>query len=128
MQFESEAPMLLFDLFRNDHDLVEIKAGKEVMREGDPGDVMYVLMAGEAEITAGGLSVEVARAGDILGEVALIDDTPRSATITARTDCKLAVIDRKRFHLLVDENPDFALAVMRSMVRRLKQADQRMGG
>lgn len=120
--------MQLFDLFRDDRDLVEIKAGKELMREGDPGDVMYVLMSGEAEITAGGLSVEVAKAGDILGEVALIDDTPRSATVTARTDCKLAVIDHKRFHRLVEENPDFALAVMRSMARRLKQADQRMGG
>jgi CRP-like cAMP-binding protein len=120
--------MLFFDLFRNDPHHVEIKAGEELFREGDAGDVMYVLLAGEAEITAGGLSVDIAKPGDILGEVALIDDSPRSATVTACTDCKLAVIDKKRFHFLVDETPGFAIDVMRAMARRLKQADQRMSG
>lgn len=122
--------MLFFDLVRNDPDFVKIKvkAGEQLFREGDAGDVMYVLMAGEAVVTAGGLSIEVCKAGDILGEVALIDDSPRSATVTACADCELAIIDKKRFHFLVDETPHFAIDVMRAMARRLKQADQRLSG
>ena len=120
--------MLFFDLFRNDPNLVKIKAGERLFREGDAGDAMYVLINGEAEVTAGGMSIEVAKAGDILGELALIDGSPRSATVTARTDCELAVIDKKRFHFLVDESPRFAIDVMRVMARRLKQSDQRMSG
>lgn len=107
---------------------IAVKAGARLFREGDAGDVMYVLLAGEAEVSAGGLSVEVCKAGDILGEVALIDDSPRSATVTASTDCELAVIDKARFHSLAEERTGFVLDVMRSMARRLKQADYRLSG
>jgi CRP-like cAMP-binding protein len=120
--------MLFFDLFRDDPNPVRIKAGERLFRQGDPGDVMYILLTGEVEVTMDGLSIEVSKPGDILGEMAVIDDCPRSATVTARTDCELAVIDKKRFNFLVDETPRFAIDVMRVMARRLKQSDQRLSG
>ena len=118
--------MLFFDLFRHDPKFVEIKSGTCLFREGDRGDVMYVLIRGEAEVTMGGLSIEVCRSGDIVGEMAVVDGSPRSATVTALADCEFAVIDRKRFQFLVDETPRFAIDVMRVMAQRLKQCDQRL--
>lgn len=122
--------MSFMDLVKDDPGLprVSIKSGERLFREGDVGEAMYVLLVGEVEVSAGGLSVEVCKAGDILGDVALIDDSPRSATVTASTDCEFAVIDKPRFHLLLENEAGFALDVMRSMARRLKQADRRLSG
>jgi len=120
--------MLFFDLFRHDPTFIKVAAGERLFREGEPGDVMYVLIRGEAEITMGGLSIEVCQAGDIIGEMAVIDDSVRSATVVARTDCEFAEIDKKRFQFLVDESPRFAIDVMRVMAKRLKQCDSRLLG
>lgn len=118
--------MLFFDLFRHDPSFIQIKSGECLFREGEAGDVMYVLISGEAEITMGGLSLDVCRSGDIVGEMAMIDESPRSATVIGRTDCQFAVIDKNRFHFLVDETPRFAIDVMRVMARRLKQVNHRL--
>ena len=118
--------MLFFDLFRHDPNFIQIKAGEFLFREGEAGDVMYVLISGEAEITMGGLSLDVCRSGDIVGELAMVDEAPRSATVIARTDCQFAVIDKKRFHFLVDETPRFAIDVMQVMARRLKHVNRRL--
>lgn len=122
--------MSFLDLVRNypDFPKIALKSGERLFREGDAGDAMYVLLAGEAGVSVGGLSVEVCKAGDILGEVALIDDSPRSATVTASTDCELAVVDKQRFHFLAENRAGFAIEVMRTMARRLKQADYRLSG
>ena len=120
--------MLFFDLFRHEPTFIKIPAGERLFSEGDPGDVMYVLIRGEAEITMGGLSIEVCHSGDIIGEMAVIDDSIRSATVVARIDCEFAEIDKKRFQFLVDESPRFAIDVMRVMAKRLKQCDSRLLG
>ena len=62
----------------------------------------------------------------IFGEMALIDDEPRSATVIARTDCRLLEVDRRRFEFMVSETPYFALAVMRVMADRLRKANARI--
>ncbi|HEU5100134.1 MAG TPA: Crp/Fnr family transcriptional regulator [Roseiflexaceae bacterium] len=59
--------------------------------------------------------------GGIVGEMALIDDRPRSATAVAATDCRLVPIDERRFTFLVQQTPMFALAVMRVMAERLRR-------
>lgn len=118
--------MLFFDLFRHDPTFVQVKAGSFLFREGDPGDVMYVITSGEAEITMAGLPIEICTSGDIVGEMAVIDESPRSANVLAQTDCEFAVIDRKRFQFLVDETPRFAIEVMKVMAKRLKQCDKRL--
>lgn len=115
--------MLFFDLFRNDPKLIRIEHGKELFREGDPGDVMYVLITGEASVRLGGLVLEDVGPGAILGEMAVVDQSPRSTTVVALTDCTFTVIDQRRFHFLVDESPRFAIEVMKVMAQRLRQCD-----
>ena len=118
--------MLFFDLFRHDPEFLQIKAGELLFREGDPGDVMYVLVRGRAGIDVPGLPTETCGAGDVVGEMAAVDESPRTATVIAHTDCEFAVIDKRRFQFLVDEAPRFAIDVMRVMARRIKQSNQRL--
>ncbi|MCI0525856.1 MAG: cyclic nucleotide-binding domain-containing protein [Nitrospira sp.] len=68
--------------------------------------------------------LETVKPGGILGEMALIDAKPRSATAVAKTDCKLVPIDEKRFVFLVQETPYFAIQVMQVMVERLRRINQ----
>jgi len=86
---------------------------------------MYVVMEGETEILDGPLLLEVAGPGSIVGELALIDDVPRSATVVAKTDCRLVPVDRKRFQYMVQETPFFALAVMKVLADRLRAKNMR---
>jgi CRP/FNR family cyclic AMP-dependent transcriptional regulator len=118
--------MLFFNIFRNDPKILKIKGGEVLFREGDPGEVMYILLAGQAEITLGGMLIEICNAGTVVGELAVIDCSPRSATVTAVTDCELAIVDQKRFHFLMDETPQFAISVMKVLAERLKLCDQRL--
>ena len=118
--------MLFFDLFRRDPEFIKVPAGGILFREGEPGDVMYVLIRGEAEIVMAGLPMELCKSGDIVGELSMVDGSIRSATVVAHTDCEFAVIDKKRFEFLVDEAPRFAIDVMRVMADRLKRCNLRL--
>ena len=64
----------------------------------------------------------------MLGEMALIDNSPRSATVKAKTDCTLAVINQKRFMTLIQQTPYFAIQVMSVLADRLRRCDVRHGG
>ncbi len=111
-------------LFHHETDLLEIPAGQPLFKEGDDlNDTMYVLMAGNAEITVHGKVVETAQPGAILGEMAMIDQGARSATVMAKSDCRLVVIGRRRFDFLVQQTPHFALGVMRVIANRLRRTD-----
>jgi CRP-like cAMP-binding protein len=116
--------MNLAELFRHQTDLVALAAGQTLFKEGDHGDLMYVLMSGTAEIVVRNRVVETAEAGAIVGEMAMIDDGGRSATVIAKTDCKWLPIDGKRFNFLVQQTPNFALHVMRVMADRLRRTDE----
>jgi CRP-like cAMP-binding protein len=118
--------MLFFDLFRHSPEFVELHSGEVLFQKGDHGDEMYVVIEGEAEISIDGVLFEQCVPGSFIGEMAVIDGSPRYATVTARTDCKLVKVDKKRFHFLVDETPGFAIEIMRVMSSRLKKADQRV--
>jgi CRP-like cAMP-binding protein len=110
-------------IFKSSPDAVEVAAGEILFSEGDEGDVMFAVVEGEVELTHQGRIVEEVAAGGILGEMALIDTGPRSATATARTAARIVRIDQKRFTFLVHEHPAFALQVMRVMARRLRNAN-----
>jgi CRP-like cAMP-binding protein len=109
------------DLFRNARDALTYEPGQTVFREGDRGDVMYAVVEGEVEILLGDRVINTAGAGSIIGELALVDDSPRSATARTRTACKLVPIGQKRFEFLVQQTPFFAIHVMRVMADRLRQ-------
>ena len=82
--------MDLRDLFGNPEDGKVFKAGTTIFTEGTPGDVMYVVLDGEVEVSVGGKVIEVMKPGDLFGEMALIDKSPRVATAVARAPARLA--------------------------------------
>jgi CRP-like cAMP-binding protein len=118
--------MLFFDLFRHDPEFIEIKDGEILFSEGEIGNDMYVLIEGKAEISIGGVFFGVCTQGSFVGEMAVVDGSPRHATVTAIADCKFVVVDKKRFHFLIDETPGFAIEIIRIMAHRLKECDSRI--
>lgn len=109
------------DLFRNARDFASFEAGQVIFEEGEPGDLMYVVLEGEVDILLHGKLVDATGPGGILGEMALVDAGPRSATARARTACRLAPVTEKRFMFLVQQTPYFSLQVMRIMSERLRR-------
>ena len=88
---------------------------------------MYVVLDGQIEIRMGDRVVDIVNPGQFFGEMALIDDRPRSASAIARSKGSLLRIDSKQFLRLVHENPDFALKLLRVVVARVRRADT-LGG
>jgi len=111
------------DLFRNAKDFESFSAGQTIFQEGQPGEVMYAVIEGQVDILVHGKVIYVVGPGELLGEIALIDTKPRSATALAKTDCRLVPISEKRFTFLVQQTPHFALYVMRVMADRLRRMD-----
>ena len=103
---------------------VRLAPGDVVFKDGDAPDKMYVAVSGEVEIQLGDAVIETVPQGGTFGEMALIDGSPRSATVSAKTDSEVAAIDKRTFILLVDEMPYFALFVMRNMVDRLRRMNE----
>ena len=108
------------ELFRQDSNTVQLAPGDFLFKEGEKGDKMYVLLEGEVDIFVGDFVFETATPGALLGEMALIDDSPRTANAVAKTASKLAQIDRRRFHFLVQQTPHFASHVMKILANRLR--------
>ncbi len=108
-------------LFRNDEDAEFYPAGETIFEAGDVGEYMYVVNQGEVEVVLNGRVIETVEAGGILGEMALIDNSPRSAAAVAKTDCRLFPLNRRRFTFLIQEHPFFALHVMSIMAERLRR-------
>ena len=108
------------ELFRQEAGALQLAPGEFLFKEGDKRDVMYVLLEGEMDIRLGEYVVETAVPGALIGEMALIDDSPRAANAVAKTPCRLATIDRRRFHFLVQQTPHFATHVMKTLADRLR--------
>jgi CRP/FNR family cyclic AMP-dependent transcriptional regulator len=113
--------MDLSGLFKSAEQTEEFQAGATIFEEKSAGSLMYVVLDGEVEVRRGDKVIEVIKPGDIVGEMALIDAQHRSATAVAKSDCRLAVIDEKRFLFMVQQTPFFALHVMRILVNRLRR-------
>jgi len=116
------------DLFTEKTEVINLHVGQTLFREGEPGDMMYVLITGTANIVVGGEVIEEAGSGALLGELALIDSAPRAATVVATTDCRLAPLNKEQFHTLIRETPYFATEVMKVMADRLRHMDRRVVG
>ena len=95
--------------------------GEHVILEGRPGDFMFVVAEGLLELTASDQLLDIVRAGDVFGEMSLIDGEPRSASAVVVEDAVLIPIDRADFLRLVRAHPDFALYVMRSLANRIRR-------
>ena len=99
-------------------------AGETIFEEGKPGEHMYVIMDGEVDIQVKGKSIYRAAAGELVGEMALIDSERRSATAIALKDTRLVPVGEEQFLYMVKETPHFALHVLRVLVDRLRHMDE----
>ena len=99
------------------------KAGETIFRTGDAASELFVVQSGNVEIRIGDRVIETVPENGIFGEMALIDDAPRSATAVAAGDVKLVPVWQKQFLFLVSQTPFFALNVMRVLARRLRTAN-----
>ena len=98
--------------------------GKTIFKEGDLGDEFFVVVRGKIEIRSGDRHFETLGPDGIFGEMALIDDSPRSATAVALTDVTVAPIKENQFLFLVKNTPFFALSVMRVLAHRLRRQNK----
>lgn len=114
--------MDLLEVFKDSDELVEYSAGAVILREGDPGNHMYVVMDGELSIMIKDKIIATASPGEIVGEMALINSDIRSATVVADTDCVLADINQSSFDSLLQYVPDFTIHVMNVLADRLSSA------
>jgi CRP-like cAMP-binding protein len=89
---------------------------------------MYVLLEGTADIIINGRVVEEAVAGALIGEIALIEKAPRAATVIAKSACRLAQVDQRRFHFLIQQTPFFATHVLHVVATRLRRMDSVVTG
>jgi CRP-like cAMP-binding protein len=110
-------------VFNNADVVREVPKGTVVFEEGSDGQEMFGIIEGEVEVRMPGGLIRRLGPDDTFGEMAIIDQTTRSASAVAATDAKLAVIDRKTFLFLVHETPMFALQVMSTIAERLRSND-----
>lgn len=105
------------------------EAGEELFREGDPADGAYIIEKGDVEVLTGqnGRMIKVGTLGksDLFGEMALIMNETRTATIRAATHLEVLKIDAEVFLRLVTEDPEVALSVMRSLSQKITQLTER---
>src|SRR5262252_5126562 len=112
--------MKLPGLFLNAKTFQEVPAGTPIFEAGASGTEMFGIVDGEVEVRLPNGAVRRLGPDETFGEMAIVDSSPRSATVVAVTDTKLAVIDRRMFLFLVQETPMFALQVMSSMADRIR--------
>jgi len=116
--------MLSAALFSDSSRVVRVHAGGKLVVQGGRSDKMYVLLSGQARVLVNNMEVERLAIGDPVGEMALIDHEPHSATVEAITECSFASVDERTFRFLIADTPEFALDVMRTMARRLRNTNR----
>jgi CRP/FNR family cyclic AMP-dependent transcriptional regulator len=105
-------------------DEVDAPKGKVIVRQGDPGRECFVIADGRARATIRGKRSAVLGPGSFFGEMSLLDQGPRSATVTAETDMRLLVLGSREFSSVVNEVPTVAVRMMRGLAERLRSAER----
>jgi CRP/FNR family transcriptional regulator, cyclic AMP receptor protein len=121
--FEGLSRKELVQLARVSDDL-EVEPGRVLCKEGETGREFFVIVDGKVKVTRKGRSVATRRSGDFVGEIALLEEMPRTATVTAETPVRLFVLTRKDFRHLLDENPGVERKVLRALARRLAETSR----
>ena len=103
---------------------LEFDAGHEVFAEGDSGGRFYLIVDGKAAVTVGGQTRAVLGAGDYFGEISLIDDSPRSATVTAETPLRTLTLASFNFRALLDEQPVITRKLLVGVCRRFREVER----
>ena len=105
-------------------DEIDLPEGKELTREGSRGREFFVLIEGEASVRRGDQEVNRLAAGDFFGEIALVQDTPRTATVTAESPVRALVITDRSFRALLERSPEIESKVMSAVAARLSPDDE----
>jgi CRP/FNR family cyclic AMP-dependent transcriptional regulator len=103
-----------------------------ILFEDDPGDALYVVAQGQVKVVLIGedgreVILSVLGEGEFFGEMALIDDEPRSAHVIAMEDSTMLVLRREEFEGILKQTPSIALALLRELSRRLRRVDEKVG-
>jgi CRP/FNR family cyclic AMP-dependent transcriptional regulator len=106
--------------------------GAMVMAAGDPTDSLYIVLSGRLKVMmsdADGKEVilSILGPGEFFGEMGLIDDSPRSASVIGIEPCELLSISKRDFNKCLADSFEMAMAVMRGLVQRLREADRKIG-
>jgi CRP-like cAMP-binding protein len=118
--FEGLSRKELIQLARVCEDL-EIQPGKVLCKEGQIGHEFFVIVDGKVQVTRNGRRVATLDSGDFVGEIALVTETLRTATVTAETPVRLFVLTGREFHAVLDKNPNVERKVLRALARRLAE-------
>ncbi len=105
-------------------DEIEVDEGTVLTKEGMPGRECFVVSDGKAKATLRGKRLAAYGPGDVFGEMALLDNEPRSATITADSDMVLFVVDSRSFWGLCEEAPSVTRKIMKSIAQRLRRVEK----
>jgi CRP-like cAMP-binding protein len=105
-------------------DEAEVPGGATLMKEGAVGREFFAVAEGKATAKLRGKKIASYGPGDFFGEMALIDQGPRSATITADSPMKLYVLDARSFSTLIDRHPAVARKILRGLAGRLRKAEK----
>ena len=103
---------------------IDVTAGRELIRQGEPGREFIVVIDGEAEVRQNGEVIDTRGPGSFFGEIALLLDRPRNASVTARTTMTIDVIERQAFRKLLDEFPDLYAPLLAATAQRLAEIDE----
>jgi CRP-like cAMP-binding protein len=107
---------------------VDLAAGETLFREGDPGDCLYIVVEGELRVSSRDRTLVLLGPGKIVGELALLDPEPRSASVAASRDTLLFRIDKEPFDEVMADRPEIALGIIRSLARRIRQLGRTVAG
>lgn len=99
-----------------------LPAGTDLVVEGEPGDALFIILDGKAAVRRDGVEVNQVGPGSHFGELAILDGAPRSATVTATTDVKVAVLGIRMFRTLLREVPDLAEQMLVGLAAELRRA------
>lgn len=102
---------------------VDVPAGKVLIRQGELGDDLMILVKGLVAVERDGEQVNKLGPGEFFGEIALIERGPRTATVTAETPCRLLVLNHRSFHALMEEFPEVAASVLLTLAHRLRSLE-----
>jgi serine/threonine-protein kinase len=105
-------------------DEIAVREGKDLVREGEHGRELYVVVSGSVRVVRKGRRVATMGPGDFFGELALVSGAPRTATVTTETETTVMVLDPRRFEVVMDREPQVAKAVMAAMADRLRAVER----
>lgn len=101
-------------------------AGDDIVRQGSTGTALYIVLSGEARVERDGERLGSVKAGDFFGELALIEEHPRSATVVADSDTECLLFPAWEFTALLEEHPEIAVPIMRALIQRLHRREHHL--